>query len=79
MPPPLPPCGPGALQGPTAAPRLAQVISSSLVSPSVEAARGPNIGGLVLKEEKVEQEVPGGPQATSFVELNPEQGKPQCI
>jgi hypothetical protein len=40
---------------------------------------GPNDGGLVLKEEKVEQEVPGGPQATSFEELNPEQGKPRCI
>jgi hypothetical protein len=40
---------------------------------------GPDIGGLIPKEEKVEQEVPGGPQATSFEELNPEQGKPRCI
>jgi hypothetical protein len=39
---------------------------------------GPNIGGLVLKEEKVEPEVPGGPQTTSFEELN-QQGKPPCI
>jgi hypothetical protein len=30
-------------------------------------------------EEKVEQKVLGGPQATSFEELNPEQGKPRCI
>jgi hypothetical protein len=40
---------------------------------------GPDVGGLILKEEKVEQEVFGGLQATSFEELNPEQGKPQCI
>jgi hypothetical protein len=40
---------------------------------------GPNVGGLILKEEKVEQEVPRGLQATSFEELNPEQGKPWCI
>jgi hypothetical protein len=40
---------------------------------------GPDVGGLVLKEEKVEQEVPGGPQATSFEEVNPDQGKPRCI
>jgi hypothetical protein len=39
----------------------------------------PDVGGLILKEEKVEQEVSGGPQATSFEELNPEQGKPRCI
>jgi hypothetical protein len=32
-----------------------------------------------LKEEKVEQEVPRGPQAIGFEELNPEQGKPQCM
>jgi hypothetical protein len=37
---------------------------------------GPVIGGVVLKEEKVEQEVPGGSQATSFEDVNPEQGKP---
>jgi hypothetical protein len=30
-------------------------------------------------EEKVLQEVLGGPQAISFKELNPEQGKPWCI
>jgi hypothetical protein len=40
---------------------------------------GPDVGGLILKAEKVEQEAPEGPQATSFEELNPEQGKPQCI
>jgi hypothetical protein len=40
---------------------------------------GPDVCGLVPNEEKVEQEVPGGPQATSFEEFNPEQGKPQCI
>jgi hypothetical protein len=40
---------------------------------------GLDIGGLILKEEKVKQEVPGGPQATSFDELNPEQDKPRCI
>jgi hypothetical protein len=40
---------------------------------------GPNVGGLILKEEKAEQEVPGGPQATSFEEHNSEQGKPRCI
>jgi hypothetical protein len=40
---------------------------------------GLDIGGLIPKEEKVEQEVPGGPQATSFEELHPEQGKPRCI
>jgi hypothetical protein len=32
----------------------------------------PDVGGLVPKEEKVEQEVPEGPQATRFEELNPE-------
>jgi hypothetical protein len=33
------------------------------------------------REEKVEQEVPNGPQAPRCEELNPalEQGKPQCI
>jgi hypothetical protein len=40
---------------------------------------GPVVGGLVLEEGKAEQEVSGGPQATSFEELNLEQGKPQCI
>jgi hypothetical protein len=40
---------------------------------------GPDVSGLVPKEEKVEQDVPGGPQAISFEELNPEQGKPWCI
>jgi hypothetical protein len=40
---------------------------------------GPNVGGLIPKEEKVKQEVIGGPQVRSFDELNPEQGKPQCI
>jgi hypothetical protein len=40
---------------------------------------GLDVGGLVPKEEKVEQEVLEGPQATSFKELNPEQGKPRCI
>jgi hypothetical protein len=40
---------------------------------------GPDVSGLILKEEKVEQEVPDGPQVTSFEELNPEQGKPRCI
>jgi hypothetical protein len=30
-------------------------------------------------EEKVTQEVLGGPQDISFEELNPEQGKPWCI
>jgi hypothetical protein len=36
---------------------------------------GPNVSGLVLKEEKVVEEVLGGPQAMSFDELNLEQGK----
>jgi hypothetical protein len=40
---------------------------------------GPAIGGLVPKEEKVEQEIPEGPQATSFEKLNPKQGKPWCV
>jgi hypothetical protein len=40
---------------------------------------GPTIGGVFLKEEKVEQKEIGGPQATSFEELNLEQGKPRCI
>jgi hypothetical protein len=39
----------------------------------------PNVGGLVSKEKKVDQEVLRGPQGTSFEELNPEQGKPRCI
>jgi hypothetical protein len=34
---------------------------------------------LVLKEEKVKQEVLRDPLATSFKELNPEQDKPRCI
>jgi hypothetical protein len=44
-----------------------------------------HIGSIVRrvfpKEEKVEQEVPGGPHAPSCEELNPtlEQGKPQSI
>jgi hypothetical protein len=37
---------------------------------------GPDVGGLIPKEENVEQEIPGGPQGTRFEELNPEQGKP---
>jgi hypothetical protein len=36
-------------------------------------------GGLILKEEKVEQEVSEGLQATSFEELNPDQGKLWCM
>jgi hypothetical protein len=40
---------------------------------------GTDVGGLFLKEEKVEQEVYSGQQATSFEEFNPEQGKPRCI
>jgi hypothetical protein len=40
---------------------------------------GSDVGGLVPKEEKAEKEVPGGPQATSFEELNHEQGKPRCM
>jgi hypothetical protein len=39
---------------------------------------GPNVGGLVSEEEKVEQEVPGGPQATSFEEPNPEKVSPDA-
>jgi hypothetical protein len=37
--------------------------------------------GVFPEEEKVEQEVPGGPQVPSSEELNPtlEQGKPCCI
>jgi hypothetical protein len=46
---------------------------------SLSSRVGPDVGGIVSKEEKVEQEVPGGPQATSFEELNPKQGKPRCI
>jgi hypothetical protein len=42
---------------------------------------GPIIGGVFLKEEKVEHEISGGPQAPCCEELNPvlEQGKPWCI
>jgi hypothetical protein len=40
---------------------------------------GPDVGGLISNEEKVEQEVLRGLQATSFEELNPEQGKPRCM
>jgi hypothetical protein len=40
---------------------------------------GPTVIGRILKEEKVEQAVLGGSQATSFEELNHEQGKPRCI
>jgi hypothetical protein len=40
---------------------------------------GPIVGGLIPKEDKVELEVLGGPQDTSFEELNPEEGKPQFI
>jgi hypothetical protein len=39
----------------------------------------PDVRRVVPKEEKVEQEVLEGPQATSFEKLNPEQGKPRCI
>jgi hypothetical protein len=39
---------------------------------------GPDVGGLISNEEKLDQEVPGGPQATCFEELNPEQGEPRC-
>jgi hypothetical protein len=46
---------------------------------SLSSCVGPDVGGLVPNEEKVEQEVPGGPQATSFEELNPEEGNPRCI
>jgi hypothetical protein len=37
------------------------------------------VGGVLSEEEKVEQEVPGGPQASSCEELNPsfEQGQPR--
>jgi hypothetical protein len=37
---------------------------------------GPDVGGLILKEEKDEQEVPGGPQGTSFEELNLSKASP---
>jgi hypothetical protein len=37
---------------------------------------GPTVIGRILKEEKVEQAVLGGSQATSFEELNHEQGNP---
>jgi hypothetical protein len=39
------------------------------------------VGGAFPEEEKVEKEVPGGPQAPSCGELNPvlEQGKLRCI
>jgi hypothetical protein len=46
---------------------------------SLSSRVGPDVGGLILTEEKVEQEVLRGPQATSFEVLNPEQGKPWCI
>jgi hypothetical protein len=46
---------------------------------SLSSRVGPDVGGLIPKEEKAEQEVPGGPQATCFEDLNPEQGKPWCI
>jgi hypothetical protein len=46
---------------------------------SLSSRVGPDVGGLIPKEEKVEQEVPGGPQDTSFDELNPEYGKPRCM
>jgi hypothetical protein len=53
---------------------------SSLINIRRSSSRvGPIVGELISKEEKVEREVPGGPQATSFDELNPEQGKPLCI
>jgi hypothetical protein len=32
---------------------------------------GPDVGGLITREKKVEQEVLRDPQATSFEELNP--------
>jgi hypothetical protein len=53
--------------------------SSFIIYTPLSSHVGPVIGGLVLKEEKVEQEVPRGLQAMSFEELNSEQGKPQCI
>jgi hypothetical protein len=42
---------------------------------------GTIVVGIFLKEEKVEQEEFGGPQAPSIEERNLalEQGKPQCI
>jgi hypothetical protein len=40
---------------------------------------GPTVRGLVLKEEKLKKEVPGGPEVISFEEINPEQGKPRCV
>jgi hypothetical protein len=40
---------------------------------------GPVVGGVVLKEEEIKQEVSRGPQATSFEVFNPEQGKLRCI
>jgi hypothetical protein len=42
---------------------------------------GPVIVGVFPKDDKVEQEEFGGPQAQSSEELNPslEQGKPRCI
>jgi hypothetical protein len=41
----------------------------------------PMVRGVFPEEGKVEQEVPGGPQAPSCEELNValEQGKPRCI
>jgi hypothetical protein len=46
---------------------------------SLSSRVGPDVGGLILMEEKVEQEVSEGPQATSFELVNPEQGKPRSI
>jgi hypothetical protein len=39
------------------------------------------VGGVFPEVEMVEQELPGGPQAPCYEELNPalEQGKPRCI
>jgi hypothetical protein len=42
---------------------------------------GPMVGGVFPEEEKVEQEVLGGPHAPNCEEVNPtlKQGKPRCI
>jgi hypothetical protein len=42
---------------------------------------GAMVDGVFVEKEKVEQEVPDGPQAPSCEVLNPtiEQGKPRCI
>jgi hypothetical protein len=39
------------------------------------------VGGVLLEEDKGEQEIPGGSQAQCCEELNLtlEQGKPRCI